>query len=85
MKDNAEYVYSLPSAVMDWTVHRYMTDSTPKGNLKAKSVTIRNVRAYSGYIYGKQNVAFTVLVNGYSCGPGDIRILIGKLLEDLDL
>ena len=85
MKDNEEFVNSLPRAGMEGTVKSFMSDSKHKGNIKAKSGTIRNVRAYSGYIYGKQNVAFTVLVNGYSCGPGDIRILRGKHLEDLEL
>lgn len=49
-------------------------------NIKVKSGYIERVRSYAGYIQGKgeRTYSFCIIVNNYSCSPGEMRRKIEK-------
>lgn len=54
-------------------------------NLRAKTGSMYNVRAFSGYLKNASNKWFSivVLVNNYTCTTGQLQVKIEKLLEKL--
>lgn len=61
------WINSFPIAGVDGTIARRMTGTPAQGNCRAKTGTISNVRALSGYVStadGEQLV-FSFIVNGY--------------------
>ena len=55
------------------------------GNLWTKSGSLSGVRSYSGYLKTRKGrlLAFTFIVNNYSCSPAEIEKLHEKLLREL--
>jgi D-alanyl-D-alanine carboxypeptidase/D-alanyl-D-alanine-endopeptidase (penicillin-binding protein 4) len=57
----------LPIAGVDGTLRQRMTGSKAQGNLRAKTGTLRNTHALSGYVTsaGGERLAFAILLNNY--------------------
>lgn len=85
MKDNNDFVGSLPVAGMEGTVKSFLATGPYKGKAKVKSGSIKNVLAYSGYLENEKKIAFTIIINGYSCSNQELRNLIGRFFEELKL
>lgn len=58
---------SLPVGGESGTVKWYFKSGKAKGNLRAKSGTMRGVRNYAGYVANKydENIAFCIMMNDY--------------------
>ncbi len=67
-----EFIAALPVSGVNGTLKDRMVDQNAKGKVKAKTGTMANVTALSGYIYTLQNnvLAFSILINGI---PGSTK------------
>ena len=76
---------SLPVAGQSGTLKRFMSETSLKGNLRAKSGTISRVKSYTGYLksVNKKPLAFTVIVNNYNGKSSLVNRQISKLLMAL--
>jgi len=63
----------LPVAGVDGTLRRRMLDGPAQGNLRAKTGTLRNTHALSGYVTsaGGERLAFALMLNNDHPGPGE--------------
>lgn len=80
------FVCSLPVAGKDGGLQSYCGSSLIlKDNLKAKTGSFAGVRCLSGYLKNKQGkqLAFTVLVNNYSCTSSELYDAVRAFLENL--
>lgn len=61
------YETSLPLAGVDGTLKNMLKGTAAEGNLKAKSGTLSDARAYSGYVTtrGGQELCFSIIMNNY--------------------
>jgi serine-type D-Ala-D-Ala carboxypeptidase/endopeptidase (penicillin-binding protein 4) len=77
---------SLPEAGHSGTM-KNMFKSYPSviGRIRAKSGTISRVRAYSGYATATDGrlIAFSVVLNNFTCGQGEIRKRLEKFMAEL--
>lgn len=66
---------SLPSAGVDGTLRGRMRATAAEGCVWAKTGTLLRVSCLSGYVErnGPPRLAFSLLMNGYSCTPGTVR------------
>lgn len=89
MKNNSkffnQYLNSLAIAGESGTMRRMCKGTRAQGNVKAKSGSIRRVRAYSGYVtsLSKREIAFSVLVNNFTCSSGESRRQLEKIMVAL--
>jgi D-alanyl-D-alanine carboxypeptidase len=62
-----EFYDSLPIAGVDGTIKYRMRGTSAEGNIRAKTGTIENVRALSGYATTKdgETIIFSMIVNNY--------------------
>jgi serine-type D-Ala-D-Ala carboxypeptidase/endopeptidase (penicillin-binding protein 4) len=72
-----EYLSSLPIAAKDGTIRFRMTDTPAAGRVRAKTGTLEDVSALSGYVesLGGRHYAFALLVNDY---PSSLRQAIAS-------
>ncbi len=85
-----DFYKSLPvagDASDDGFLKSFMNNKSSSGKVNAKSGYISNNRAYSGYIKTKSGrlLAFTVMVNNYSCSNSAVKKKIEDLLLPLTL
>ena len=73
MKDNEDFVKSLPVAGREGTVKGFLGNTKYAGKARVKIGTIKNVLSYSGYLTGNENVVFTVIVNGHKGSNTTLR------------
>lgn len=73
---------SLPVAGESGTIARMFKGTTAQGNLRAKSGSVNNVRAYAGYVNSKSDreLAFAILVNNYNCSGSQMRKKLEKVM-----
>ena len=80
---NTEVFYnSIPTVGKEGTV-KYMCKATSaENNMHAKSGSIRNVRAYAGYVTTKsgRDVAFSIIINNFNCKSKLARKKMEKVL-----
>lgn len=84
-KNFEAFYHSLPIAGETGTLKEIFTKAPLKGNLKAKTGSMKRVLSYTGYcttISGAE-IAFSCIVNNYNSTPKDLRIQIEKLLISL--
>lgn len=78
---------SLPIAGVDGTLQSRMNNTTATGNLRAKTGSMTDVSALSGYVRTKDNelLAYSMLMNGYSTSLStrQLQDKIGVLLAEL--
>lgn len=79
------YFNSLPIAGVDGTLEKRMTSSSAKGNVFAKTGTLKGVSALSGYVKtkGKNFLAFSILVQHYTGKSTAARDFIDRICEIL--
>jgi D-alanyl-D-alanine carboxypeptidase/D-alanyl-D-alanine-endopeptidase (penicillin-binding protein 4) len=72
-----EYLSSLPIAAKDGTIRFRMEDTPAAGRVRAKTGTLEDVSALSGYVesLGGRHYAFSLLVNDY---PSSLRQAIAS-------
>lgn len=74
---------SLAIAGTDGTLEKRMRNTVAEGNLRAKTGTLRNVSALSGYVktLDGENLAFSFIFNGYNVGSyKEIENRLGETL-----
>ena len=86
-KNSDKFVNSIPVAGESGTVKYILKNTNAQGNMHAKSGSIRNIRAYAGYVKTKsgRDIAFAFMINNYNCTskesvPKSVKIL--KALAD---
>lgn len=81
-----DFVASLPLAGTDAALNAYLAaDPALKNRLRAKTGSFTGVRCLSGYLTRKDGevLAFTVLVNHFTCSPAQLQKRIGHFLSTL--
>ncbi|MDE5610800.1 MAG: D-alanyl-D-alanine carboxypeptidase, partial [Odoribacter sp.] len=80
------WVNSLPEAGVDGGLLGYCYASPElKNRLKAKTGSMSGVRCLAGFITRKngEQLAFTILVNHYTCTPAELQKAVGQFLSTL--
>jgi D-alanyl-D-alanine carboxypeptidase/D-alanyl-D-alanine-endopeptidase (penicillin-binding protein 4) len=78
------FIASLPEGGKDGGVSGYCVAAPKlKGHLQAKTGSMSGVRCLSGYLtrHNGSRIAFTILVNHYSCSVPQLQKAIGKFLS----
>ncbi|MCM3880556.1 MAG: D-alanyl-D-alanine carboxypeptidase/D-alanyl-D-alanine-endopeptidase [Vicinamibacterales bacterium] len=80
--DAAAFPETLPVAGRDGTLARRLAGTAAAGKVRAKSGTIDNARALSGYIEtaGGEKLVFSIIANNFSSSPADIDAAADKAL-----
>lgn len=81
---NADFVSSLPEAGKDGGLLGYCYSSPElKNKMKAKTGSMSGVRALAGYLTAADGtqLAFTIIVNHYTCTVSQLQKAIGKFLS----
>lgn len=75
----------LPIAGKSGSLGRLMKGTRAENNLRAKSGYMTRVRSYAGYVRGKHGrwMAFSVIVNNYTCTPAQMKEKLEKLMASL--
>jgi D-alanyl-D-alanine carboxypeptidase/D-alanyl-D-alanine-endopeptidase (penicillin-binding protein 4) len=73
--DFEAFFAALPTAGVNGTLYDRMRSGAARGRCRAKTGTIRGVTTLSGYCatLGGRTLAFSILMNGSSIGPGRAR------------
>lgn len=82
----AAFVRSLPVAGTDGGLNGYYGNrAVLKNNLRAKTGSFSGVRCLSGYITtaSGKHLAFTILINYYTCSSVELQQAVGLFLEEL--
>ena len=77
---------SLPVAGKDGGLSGYCIGATAlKGRMQAKTGSMSGVRCLAGYLTttGNERMAFTVLINHYTCTASQLQKAVGKFLQSL--
>lgn len=80
-----EFYNSMAVAGRSGTLETLFKESIAEGELRAKSGTISHVKAYAGYVtsVSGRDIAFSMVVNGFSSGSRDARAKLEKLMISL--
>lgn len=80
--DAPMFPQTLPIAGRDGTLARRLSGTPIEGKVRAKSGTIDNARALSGYIEtaAGETLAFSIIANNFSASPADIDAAVDKAL-----
>ena len=83
MKNSKPFHQSLPIAGESGTLKSFLINSWAKGNLHAKSGSMRGVRSYAGYVKSKseKNIAFAIIINNSNCSDWETKRKIEALLD----
>lgn len=82
-QDNAAFLRSLPVAGVDGGLAGYCYSFPQlKNNMKAKTGSMSGVRCLAGYITRSngEQLAFTVLINHYTCTVSQLQRAVGRFL-----
>ncbi len=80
---NSDIFYnSLATAGKEGTVKNICKNTAADGNMRAKSGSLKNVRAYAGYVKTKSNreLAFSIIADNFNCSSSAARKKIEKVL-----
>jgi D-alanyl-D-alanine carboxypeptidase/D-alanyl-D-alanine-endopeptidase (penicillin-binding protein 4) len=79
------FASSLPLAGRSGSLRNSLKGTVAEGNLRAKSGSLEQVRAYSGYVSNRNGrmLAFSILLNNYECGGGPARKKLLQLMAQL--
>ena len=72
---------SIPVVGESGTVRNLAKNTVAAGNVRAKSGTLTGVRAYAGYFTAADGelMCFSMMVNRYATGPGQVRVVTAQL------
>lgn len=81
----SHFFKSLPVASKTGTLEYYGFPAEMKGKIHAKTGSMTRVRNMAGYLITKsgKEVAFCIMLNGFSCSPKQSRMLIVDMLEKI--
>jgi D-alanyl-D-alanine carboxypeptidase/D-alanyl-D-alanine-endopeptidase (penicillin-binding protein 4) len=81
----AAFLRTLPIAGREGTLARRLVGTPAEGRVQAKSGTIDNARALSGYVQTTdgETLVFSIIANNFSSPPGDIDAATDKALVRL--
>lgn len=81
------FLFSLPIGGIDGTLSSRFGDGHAKGNVRAKTGTVSNASALSGYVRtdGGSTFAFSIMVNHYTVPTPRVREIQDRLVETLAL
>lgn len=83
-KHKSAFRNSLAVSGKSGTFKRFMDDANSIGKVAGKSGYMERVRSYTGYLKIESGeVAFSIMVNNYSCSASEMKVKIEKLLEEL--
>jgi D-alanyl-D-alanine carboxypeptidase/D-alanyl-D-alanine-endopeptidase (penicillin-binding protein 4) len=76
------FILTLPMVGRDGTLARRLAGTQAEGKVRAKSGTIDNARALSGYVdtADGETLAFSIIANNFSSSPADIDAAADKAL-----
>jgi serine-type D-Ala-D-Ala carboxypeptidase/endopeptidase (penicillin-binding protein 4) len=76
------FMQTLPTAGRDGTLARRLAGTAAEGKVHAKSGTIDNARALSGYVDTPdgQTLAFSMIANNFSVAPSEVDAAVDKAL-----
>lgn len=83
---DTSFINSLPVAGIDPGLNGYCQAAPQlKQNLRAKTGSMSGVRCLSGYLTTVQGktLAFTILINHYTCSAPELQQAVGKFLQNL--
>lgn len=86
MRDKEAFCLSLPVAGTDNSLNAYCANHPGlKNRMYAKTGSFAGVRCLAGYLHTRRGewLAFTILVNHFSCSPAALQKAIGTYLEAL--
>lgn len=85
MRNDEDFVNSLPVAGKEGTVRRFLLDSRLAGRARLKTGTTKSVVAYAGYVRGTDSklYAVSVFVNSFAGKTQPVRKGIEKVLLSL--
>ena len=75
MRSQTAYYLSLPVAGVDGTLEARMTDAAAYGNVRAKTGTLDQVKALSGYVLtaDKEELVFAILINHFTASTESVN------------
>lgn len=81
----SDFYSSLAVAGKSGTLRNMFKNETSEINLRAKSGTINRVKAYAGYVESAsgREIAFSMVVNNFSCSSGEARNKLERLMMAL--
>lgn len=82
----ASFMASLPLAGQDGGLNGFIAGNPRlKNKLRAKTGSMSGVRGLSGYLTTQsgEQLAFTILINHYTCPVGELQQAVGKFLTGL--
>ncbi len=84
-KNTDVFCESIPLVGKEGTVKYMCKGTSAQNNMRAKSGSIRNVRAYAGYVKSKsgREIAFAIMLNNFNCSSSKARKKIEKILVAL--
>ena len=79
------FFHSLPVMGETGTLKYSGLNSKLKSRVHAKTGSMRRVRSMAGYLLNsrKEKIAFTLIINNYSCSGKEMKYLMTELLESL--
>lgn len=81
---SAAFINSLPTAGVSGTVKSFLSGTSLKGKVLAKSGSMDRVQNFSGYIIWKGKwYAFTIIVNNFDCSRKEVRQHIATFMVNL--
>lgn len=85
-QNNGVFLRSLPVAGIDGGLTGYCYSYPAlKNNLKAKTGSMSGIRCLSGYLTNRKGevLAFTILINHYTCTTAQLQRAVGRFLNSL--
>lgn len=85
MKDDTDFVQSLPVVGKEGTLKRFLRDTRLAGRGRLKSGTLKTAVTYAGYLTGTNSKQYEVcfMVNNYAGKASDVRKGMEKVLLSL--
>jgi D-alanyl-D-alanine carboxypeptidase/D-alanyl-D-alanine-endopeptidase (penicillin-binding protein 4) len=76
---------TFPLAGKSGTISTLCKGAAGEGRVNAKSGTLKNIKAFSGYVDSKsgKKIAFALIVNNFSCSSNEITSKMEKVLNAL--
>jgi D-alanyl-D-alanine carboxypeptidase/D-alanyl-D-alanine-endopeptidase (penicillin-binding protein 4) len=84
-RDHDAFTTALPIAGTDGTVAARLKNTRAEGNALAKTGSIANVRALSGYVRtrNRETLAFSILANAFTVSPATVNWITDIAVEEL--
>jgi len=84
-RDHNAFMTALPIAGTDGTVASRLKNTRAEGNALAKTGSIANVRALSGYVRTRnhETLAFSILANAFTISPATVNWMTDIAIEEL--